>query len=259
MNLKRDYLASRIISFGKEIDGYDRICYKINEDFESSLKNLVVCNKAVFTVLASSDQIFSFNYLGAKTDSFDINPLTLYYYYYRRWSILYGDSLYPDELLRRENFTIGLILDKVKPKTEEEKNALLFWRRHTNNKTDFNNLFFYTDSVGRSAFDEREDLLSAVKKAPNFHHIDLFKPVLLDKKYDFIYISNIAEWARSDPKKLRTLRDNLAALSNNDGMVICTNIIHRNDENIRTERDIFGDIFDIIDEGRCSYRYVKKR
>ena len=259
MVLEHDYLAARIISQGKEVPGYERICFSANEDLESSLKNLRIYDKAVLTVLASSDQLYTFNTLGVNADSFDINILTLYYYYYRRWSILYGEYMYPEELLKNERFTIGLILDKVKPQNEEEKTALEFWRRLVNSRTNFDNLFFYTDRTGRTMFDERDDLKAVVLNNPNFCQMDLFKPVFLNKTYDIVYLSNIIEWARGDSIKLETIRDNLDRLLNPDGIAICTNIISRMHDKVYAERRLFRSKFEVAEDDRFSYRYVKKR
>ena len=49
-----------------------------------------------FTVLASGDQAFYFYDNGAKkVDLFDINKLSIYYYYLRVWIIKYLGRFYP--------------------------------------------------------------------------------------------------------------------------------------------------------------------
>ena len=64
---------------------------------------LDIRDKNVMTVLASSDQLFTFNSLGAKeVDAFDHNILTIYYYYLRKWSIKYNDQLYPEFVMEND-------------------------------------------------------------------------------------------------------------------------------------------------------------
>ena len=70
----KDYLVSRIISFGKEIPGYGRVYYRTNEDLDTIYRDLDFHKKKVLSVLASGDQVFTARYLGAEqVDSFDKN------------------------------------------------------------------------------------------------------------------------------------------------------------------------------------------
>ena len=109
----KDYLVSRIISFGKEIPGYGKVYYRTNEDLETIYKDLDLHKKKVLSVLASSDQVFTANYLGAEqVDSFDKNRLTLYYYYLRKWSIKYRRELHPKVL--KGNKWLKNLLELVK-------------------------------------------------------------------------------------------------------------------------------------------------
>ena len=84
----KDYLVSRVISFGKEIPGYGRVYYRTNEDLDTIYRDLDFHKKKVLSVLASSDQVFTARYLGAEqVDSFDKNRLTIYYYYLRKYDV----------------------------------------------------------------------------------------------------------------------------------------------------------------------------
>jgi hypothetical protein len=205
--------------------------------------------------MGSCDQVFTFNYFGANVDSFDKNILSLYYYYLRRWNILYGEDVYPIDLINNSYFDLSMILNKVRPSTDEENTALHFWEKHINEKTDFSKLFFHMDVMGNTIFTEREDLLGTVKKEPNFINIDLFKPVIINKKYEIIYLSNIIEWSRNRKDILLVLRDNLDNLLDKNGIIICTNIANNNDE---IEKLVFSEKFDVTEKNRFSYRYVKK-
>jgi len=255
LNLVKDYDASKKIILNQSIDGYDKVCFSTNEDLLSCLKNLKIFQKNVLSVMGSCDQVFTFNYFGANVDSFDKNILSLYYYYLRRWNILYGEDVYPTDLINNSYFDLSMILNKVRPSTDEENTALHFWEKHINEKTDFSKLFFHMDVMGNTIFTEREDLLGTVKKEPNFINIDLFKPVIINKKYEIIYLSNIIEWSRNRKDILLVLRDNLDNLLDKNGIIICTNIANNNDE---IEKLVFSEKFDITEKNRFSYRYVKK-
>ena len=251
MNLVKDYEASKRIILNEPVEGYDKICYSTNEDLVSSLKNIRLYQKNVLSVMGSCDQVFTFNYCGANVDSFDKNILSLYYYYLRRWNILYGDDAYPTALIENNYCDLNMILNEVRPTSSEENIALQLWKKLVYDKTDFSKLFFHMDFMGNTLFSEREDLLGTVKKEPNFMCINLFKPLNLNKKYEIIYLSNIIEWARNKKDVLYRLRDNLDKLLDEKGIIICTNIVNLNDEE---ERLIFGEKFDITKNDRFSYK-----
>ena len=92
----KDYLVSRLISFGKTVDGYGKLFYQTNEDLMDQYLDIDFQNKDVLSVLASGDQVFTSRLLDAKrTDAFDFNRLAIYYFYLRIWAIDYRDELYP--------------------------------------------------------------------------------------------------------------------------------------------------------------------
>jgi hypothetical protein len=125
----KDYLVSRILSFGKEVPGYGRVYYRTNEDLDTIYRDLDFYKKKVLSVLASSDQVFTARYLGAsQVDSFDKNRLTIYYYYLRKWSIKYRNQLHP-KVLKGNNW-LKKLLEVVKPTCEEEEKALQRGKRH---------------------------------------------------------------------------------------------------------------------------------
>ena len=73
-----DYLASRVISFGKQIDNYYLTYYKVNEDLKSLFTKEMFEGKNVLSVMGSSDQPITSMYLGAENvDTFDMNRLSL--------------------------------------------------------------------------------------------------------------------------------------------------------------------------------------
>ncbi len=64
-----------------------------NEDIKGYFDNFDFKGKDVLSVLASSDQVFDMFLRGAKSiDTFDINPLTKYYFYLKKAAILALDK-----------------------------------------------------------------------------------------------------------------------------------------------------------------------
>ena len=59
----KDYLVSRILSFGKEVPGYGRVYYRTNEDLVDMYRDIDFEGKKVHSVLASSDQVFTSRFL----------------------------------------------------------------------------------------------------------------------------------------------------------------------------------------------------
>ena len=69
----KDYLASRIIIDGKDVNGYGLVYYKNNEKIIDDLLSIDFENKDVLSVLSSSDQLLMFRVLESKkVDTFDL-------------------------------------------------------------------------------------------------------------------------------------------------------------------------------------------
>jgi len=118
----KDYLASRIIIDGKDVNGYGLVYYKNNEKIIDDLLSIDFENKDVLSVLSSSDQLLMFRALESKkVDTFDFNRLTIYYYYLRKWSIKYMNKLYP---LVDDNNWLKELISKVKTNDDLEKLTL---------------------------------------------------------------------------------------------------------------------------------------
>lgn len=262
MELLKDYLVSRIISFDKIIDdsNYSKIYFRTNEDLDYISSNIDFMDKDVLTVLSSSDQVFMANYMGARSvDSFDKNRLSLYYYYLRKWTINYKDNIYPFELLDNNYNWFNSLLSNVRPTSNEEKQALTFWKKHIKEETDLSKLFYSDDIIGNNSMTIKE-LKSVSNLKINFKNIDLFNKINNDKKYDIIMISNIIEWARGDKDKLITIRDNLNKLLNDDGIVVHTRLLNRPDSIIINEDKLFESSFSCPKyEKKPAYCYKKKK
>lgn len=255
----RDYLVSRVLSFGKEIPGYGRVYYRTNEDLVNMYRDIDFEDKKVLSVLASSDQVYTARFLGAeRVDSFDKNRLTLYYYYLRKWSIKYRDELYP-KVLRGNNW-LKRLLTVVKPESIEEEKALIFFKKHVSENTRLGNLFYedYLDEEkGATLYSRASHIKDTIDMDMKFVDFDIFGESKVDDKYDIVILSNILEWARGDKSKFTVARENLSKLLNKDGLVVCSSLIDRSKSTILSEREIFDSNFDCY-EYNTGYVYRKK-
>ena len=256
----KDYLVSRILSFGKEVPGYGRVYYRTNEDLDIIYRDLDFHKKKVLSVLASSDQVFTARYLGAETvDSFDKNRLTIYYYYLRKWSIKYREQLFP-QVLGKNNNWLKKLLSCVKAESVEEEKALEFFKKHVKEGTAFYNMFYedhLDDTKGRTLYSSASLLKPTIDKEMKFVDFDIFGENKVDDTYDIVLISNILEWARGDKEKFTIARDNLNKLLNRDGLVVCSSLINRSESTILSERRIFDENFTCREYSE-GYVYHKK-
>lgn len=255
---ERPYLASNV-----------RIYPCTNENLDSVFSSVNFENKEVLSVLASSDQLFSAYYLGAKNvDSFDRNRFTKYYYYLRKWALVYDLVDIP------RNINLNDLLRNVSVFEEEELDALIFWME-LSEKIDNplkSNIFWPNASVIRRTTygEDLNGMRDIIKdKVPNFSKLDFFGPVSFDKKYDIIVFSNILDYA-SSIENLAICRDNLLKHLKDTGCVVCSYVSQRDRSKTKYQDEVFKESFDLI-EGPSypssfrkdiyypsSYVYVKK-
>lgn len=258
----KDYLASRVIMDDKMVDGYDKVYYQINEDVNDVLLGEDFNDKDVLSVLASADQYFMFKALDAKkVDAFDFNRLTIYYYFLRKWSIKYNNDVYPD--IFYDDSYVENLLEKVVVSSDLEKKALDFFKMHVSNGSDFSKFFYDVDvqPYGNTLFQNIRQLKKIIDSDFTFYNMDLFKDNgdLISKKYDYLYISNILDWAREDSSKITIAKDNLLSLLKDNGKVICSRLVNRSKSGILSERKIFDEDFQLheFSDGK-NYMYIKK-
>lgn len=258
----KDYLASRVIMDDKMVDGYDKVYYQINEDINDVLLGEDFTDKDVLSVLASADQYFMFKALDAKkVDAFDFNRLTIYYYFLRKWSIKYNNDVYPD--IFYDDSYVENLLEKVVVSSDLEKKALDFFKMHVSNGSDFSKFFYDVDvqPYGNTLFQNIRQLKKIIDSDFTFYNMDLFKDNgdLISKKYDYLYISNILDWAREDSSKITIAKDNLLSLLKDNGKVICSRLVNRSKSGILSERKIFDEDFQLheFSDGK-NYMYIKK-
>ena len=240
----RDVHYTGKIMDGHFYDRYDKVYFQSNEILNGIFLNVDVCRKNVLTVLSSGDQTFHFLNDGARhVDIFDKNKLTFYYFYLRMWCIKYLDKFYLDYPIDKGE--VGYILAEVIPQSEDEKCALIYWRKCFNyyNEKQFKSLFHSCITSDMNQIDD----LSFIKKRIddnhfNFFNIDLSKKVKIGKKYDAIFTSNITDYILDWQFKL--YKDNLYNLLNDGGVIVSSaNIV--SDDVSKIERKVFKDQFKI--------------
>lgn len=202
------------------------LCPRTNENLTELFNQFDVENKDVFTVLASSDQLFSCYYHKARSiDSFDKVYLTLYYYYLRKWVILYQNSLYPSyRFFESGDADLYKLVCSIEPSNKDEADSQIFWKNYlerTNYKAG-NYLFYLSMCSYPIPFRNNLDSIKGIFEKPlSFQCINLFEKINIDKQYDILILSNMLEWAY-DKESLINARNNIEKLLRDDGIAICS-------------------------------------
>ena len=236
------------IVIGNNFDNdYDRLYFSSNEPLDILFQNISVKDKDVLSVLASSDHYFYSLYYGNRdVDVYDVNKLTKYYYYLRRWSILYNKNFYLPDNIFKSHKPIYDLLKKVSCQDENEEEAYIFWNSYIKNVLSFDNAELFYVGSRRGELPDMNLLREKVYCShPTFYHIDLFQEVTLPKKYDLVITSNIFEYGRSHSKKMITCRDNMNRILKDKGEIVGTHLIHGDEDSyLDGEREIYQKYFD---------------
>lgn len=203
---------------------YGKVYFETNEACDKLISQFDVTNKRILTVLSSGDQAFQFYLKGAKrVDLFDINKLTIYYYYLRIWNIKKNGTMYPEI-----GFDINYIkelLKIVKPKSRDEDMAYKYWSKFvTKFDSKMIKRFFY--SPYRKELYKNVDielLLNIIENdSTKFYNKDISLIFDIPDKYDLIYTSNLSDYVEGD--KIKLYRDNLYNHLNDGGIVLSSNL-----------------------------------
>lgn len=222
---------------------YSTIYFHSNERLKDIFSEIDVKNKDVLTILGSGDQAFYFYDNGARiVDMFDRNKLAIYYYYLRTWVIINFDLFYPGKLNKKY---IKNLLRYVKPQTKDEKDALRFWKMYTKFFTDEDTetLFSFSKNYEMNDLDDVSKIRKRIENGNiSFYNVDISKSIDINKKYDIIFTSNIADYLLQEENQLKLYRDNLNSLLKNDGCIVRCYVI--NGHNSKMEREIYLEKFD---------------
>lgn len=253
---------------------FRRIYTTSNEQLDAVFRDFDLKDKDVLSVLGSSDHVFSEYYLGAKSvTAFDVNELTKYYYYLRKWSLIYRgvDVPYGNS---KEWFLE--LLSEVSTKSELEEEALSFWKYLNRKASSYTSKLF----MGGISFNRRvpyendlEGMASIIgDRDIDFSKINVFDFFDYDRTFDVVVLSNILDYA-STPAALATCRDNLVDHLSDNGIVICSYVLSGyGDTGSKTilQDDIFSKSFEVVEGSNysnpfhptksvpASYVYVKK-
>ncbi len=232
-----------------------------------------VKGKDAFAVLSSSDILFSLIDKKAKRiDTFDINPLTLRYYYLRKWmlecGVLDGKDLSYEEVH-------NIINASRKYVSVDEEESVRLWNEYVDGleKWFFNlynaALFDYVPERFACSYDEHIDnLVDYLCRVPlSFQQVDIGTNdgTIRQDEYDLVYASNIMDL--NDHIRVQTMRDRFYSMLRSDGEVICTNLVNHpyfhffeEQKRIFEERFIYDELFRerIGHQDNVYYRYIKK-
>lgn len=219
-----------------------------NEDLTTILESFNIKGKDVLTVLASSDQLLSFYHYEAKTiDTFDRAYSTLYYYYLRKWLILYKDIF---SIKGFDLRCINELIKSVNPSCCEEYEATLFWKKYfkcTNYQ--LGHLFNLFSDEGDVPYYNDADIKNIFNSQLTFNYMDIAKPIDIDKKYDIIYLSNLMEYLTIKDSR-NTIRKNLENLLNPDGIAVLTYKMS-DEKNIWHQREVYE-----LTENNLTYEHI---
>lgn len=218
-NLENDINRAKILINNNRKNNYninfDMIYPFTNESIKECFKHFDLNNKDCLTVLSSSDQVFDMILGGAKKiDTFDINPLTIYYFNLKsaflKSNLSRSDYLnYFSNIGSCENTFNYKIFDKICINLDND--SYKFWTRL------YNEFEPYEIRKSNGLFNEDEDpktmLISYINYLNSDEKFNKLKEIIYDvkfsfkignvndlllnfkDKYDFIYLSNIIQYA----------------------------------------------------------------
>lgn len=239
---------------------------RTNEDLKSLFEIIDVKGKNVLSVLSSSDYLFSSLYQGVSDiDTFDINSITYRYYYLRKWLITNG-YLDAKDISCKDIFRL---ISKINPKSDVEKDSVLFWKYYFNLTNSKRDCLYYHDDLFIDIAAKKviyEDNLSDVADMLDgynlkFKHMNICNGLVTNKKYDVIFLSNIMDYNRNNKSKMNDICENLDELLSDNGIIVMSHFKFFSNFNI--ENDIFSKYFDYIPlditDSSVSYYVYKKK
>ncbi len=214
---------------GEEVsNNYDFIYTHSNECLSNLFDNFDVRDKRVLTVLSSSDQLFNCLIRDCfSVDTYDINKLTKYFYYLRKWNIIYNGKFYlPCSIT---GTFIYNILNKVSVSSPSEEEAYKYWSMFIRKFPGFlYKYLFYTGVRDNYSFDfsldDLKDKLSSYDLS--FKCLDMGSSVDISSKYDVVITSNISEYFVDDLEKISNYKNNLDKIIDSNGCVISSHMIN---------------------------------
>ena len=214
------------------------------ENISGFSKKISFKDKTILTVCSSGDQAFNMIYNGAKeVNLFDIDIFTKYYFYLKEAAVRglnYEDFLKffsTRNFFNNKLFSLDIYLEFRKYINDDKIRH--FWDYlfcHYPGKSILESSLFVPDNNYTKTIIERNDYLKSEydyeilkenlkMKKFKFFNINLFKEFITDdKKYDFIYLSNIFDYLNTENEiiYLEKIKDIILKMKNNltnDGMI----------------------------------------
>ncbi len=214
------------LSLEKKYDDSIRLYAQSNENLLKLFSNYSIHNKEVLTVLASSDQAFSCFYLGAKSvDSFDRNYLTFYYYFLRKWLLLYQNREYASyHFFYDGDIELYELICSIIPTSPQESEAKTFWKKYMelSHYKAGKYLFYPTLCNQPTPYGHNyNQLIPFFNQDISFTCMNLLDTNKIQKKYDVVILSNMLEYT-SQYNQLIHARDNVEKLLKDGGIAICS-------------------------------------
>ena len=243
--IKDDILNTKYVLDGCDTDKYSKVYFESNENLNNLFGSFDFGKKSCLSILSSGDQVFHLLNKGIdNVDLLDKNKLTIYYFYLRLWTIKYLNMYYPP---RNINCTfIKNLLNIVDVKTKKEREAFKYWNLFVSNysKKDISVLFIMNQNVIDNSL-PTNNINKIINRDYTFYNNDIKDKIYSDKKYDFIYLSNLLEWIVKDKDEMIPIRNNLYDLLKDDGFVICSNLCRNGNNGIGAL--IFEEYFNCYD------------
>ena len=211
--------------YNSDYQHYYKVYSSSNESYQNIISNFDIRDKKVLSVIGSGDQAFYLYKSGAKVvDLFDINKMTIYYFFLRIWGIKQLGKAYPP--FNFDNHYIESLLNNVNPTFDLEKMAYDYWNMYIETyESDCNWKLFHHFPISDEQLNiDVCDLQKIINNNFNFYNIDLTKPFDIDEKYDVIYTSNIGEFVKG-VKSFQVYRDNLDKLLEKDGLILSSRLM----------------------------------
>ena len=235
-------IENNIIKHHKD-NKYSYIYMFTNENINAILKKINMNNKDVLTVASSGDQAFNFILDGASNISlFDINYLTKYYFYLKKTMIEqlsykeFQDFFFP-RFFNKEDYFSKNTYYKISNNIEDDESKT-FWDYIFNNYNKESILSLFVDETYhkknityRNKYLKNEVNYNLLKdKIKNISNVDFYcfnileKELTTNKKFDFIYLSNILDSIHEDDlleylKQIKTLTLNFSNNLKKDGII----------------------------------------
>ncbi len=198
---------------------FEQIYPFANENLKAAFKNFDFTGKKCLTVLASSDQALEMISKGAKKIvTFDINPLTKYYFELKKAALIANFSLeeylnyfsyyqegYPNLIINKESFNQSAFA-KIKPYLEKE--SYLFWHYlyQRYEPLIIRKCLFSYDEINQKtlpkslSYLENNNFIQLKKRIKNIKNNFIISnvtdlPKFFQEKQDYIYLSNIIQYA----------------------------------------------------------------